>query len=158
MHLVPIDAIALHSGLHPGARERLTVGSLIAALILFIAVANYVNLSTALSGRRWREIGVRAACGATRGQIAAQFLGEAVATVLIAALLGAAMVELALPSLNALFETYARFDYLTRPMLLLWLAAGAVARWRSASRLALIPPSFCPVCHPLPCCGTAAYA
>lgn len=127
MHLVPIDAIALHPGLHPGAQERLVVGSLVAALILFIAVANYVNLSTALSARRWREIGVRAACGATRGQIAAQFLGEAVATVLIATLLGAALVELALPSLNALFETHARFDYLTHPTLLLWLAAGAVA-------------------------------
>jgi putative ABC transport system permease protein len=127
MHLVPIGALALHPGLHRGARERLEVGSLVAALILFIAVANYVNLSTALSARRWREIGVRAASGATRGQIARQFLGEAVATVLIAALLGAALVELALPSLNALFQTQAEFDYLTQPMLLLWLVAGAAA-------------------------------
>lgn len=123
---VPIDALALHPGLHPGARERLEVGGLVAALILFIAVANYVNLSTALSARRWREIGVRAACGATRGQIARQFLAEAVVTVLIAALLGAALVELTLPSLNALFQTQARFDYLAHPMLLLWLVVGAV--------------------------------
>jgi putative ABC transport system permease protein len=126
MHLVPIGALALHPGLHPGARERLEVGSLVAAFILFIAVANYVNLSTALSARRWREIGVRAASGATRGQIARQFLREAVATVLIAALLGAALVEVTLPSLNALFQTQATFDYLTQPMLLLWLVAGAV--------------------------------
>jgi len=124
---VPIDALALHPGLHPGARARLEVGGLVAALILFIAVANYVNLSTALSARRWREIGVRAACGATRGQIARQFLGEAVATVLIAVLLGAALVELTLASLNALFQTQARFDYLAHPMLLLWLVVGGVA-------------------------------
>ena len=124
--LVPIDAIALHPGLHPGARERLQVGSLVAAFILFIAVANYVNLSIALSARRWREIGVRAACGATRGQLARQVLAEAVATVLIAALLGAALVELTLPSLNALFQTQAKFDYLTHPILLLWLVAGGV--------------------------------
>ena len=71
--LLPIGALSLDPGLHPGAREKLEVGSLVAALILFIAVANYVNLSTALSARRWREIGVRAACGATRGQIAGQF-------------------------------------------------------------------------------------
>jgi len=125
--LVPIGALALHPGLHPGARERLAVGSLIAALILFIAIANYVNLSTALSARRWREIGVRAACGATRRQIAGQFLAEAVATILIAALLGAALVELTLPSLNTLFQTQARFDYLTHPLLLLWLVVGGVA-------------------------------
>jgi putative ABC transport system permease protein len=127
MHLVPIGALALHPGLHPGAWERLKVGSLVAALILFIAVANYVNLSTALSTRRWREIGVRAASGATRGQIARQFLREAVATVLIAALLGGALVELTLPRLNALFQTEATFDYLAQPMLLIWLAAGAAA-------------------------------
>ena len=125
--LIPIGALALDPGLHPGAREKLEVGSLVAALILFIAVANYVNLSTALSTRRWREIGVRAACGATRGQIARQFLAEAVATVLIAVLLGVALVELTLPSLNALFQTQARFDYLTHPTLLLWLVAGGVA-------------------------------
>ena len=127
MRLLPIGAIALHPGLHPGARERLEVGSLVAAFILFIAVANYVNLSTALSARRWREIGVRAVCGATRGRIALQFLGEAVATVLIALLLGAALVELTLPSLNSLFQTQATFDYLAHPMQLLWLIAGGAA-------------------------------
>jgi len=126
MRLVPIGGLALHEGLHPGERERLEVGSLVAAFILFIAIANYVNLSTALSVRRWREIGVRAACGATRGQIARQFLAEAVATVLIALLLGAALVELTLPSLNALFQTRATFDYLAHPILLLWLALGGI--------------------------------
>ena len=125
-HLVPIGALALHPGLHPGARERLEIGSLIAAFILFIAVANYVNLSTALSARRWREIGVRATCGATRSQIARQFLAEAVATMSIALLLGAALVELTLPSLNALFQTEARFDYLTHPSLVAWLLAGGL--------------------------------
>lgn len=125
--LVPIDALALHPGLHPGAREKLEVGSLVAALTLFIAVANYVNLSTAISARRWREIGVRAACGATRGRIAKQFLAEAVATVLIAVLLGAALVELMLPYMNALFLTEARFDYLKHPMLLFWLGASGIA-------------------------------
>jgi putative ABC transport system permease protein len=127
MRLVPIGALALHPGLHPGVRERLEVGSLVAAFILFIAVTNYMNLSTALSARRWREIGVRAACGATRGQIARQFLLEAVATILVALLLGAALIELTLPSLNALFQTQATFDYLAHPMLLLWLFAGGVA-------------------------------
>jgi putative ABC transport system permease protein len=146
MHLVPVDALALHPGLHPGARERLEVGSLVAGLILFIAVANYVNLSTALSARRWREIGVRAACGATRGQIAAQFLAEAVATVLIAALLGAALLELALPSLNALFQTEASFDYRSHPTLLVALVTGAVALGLAAGAypalvLSSLPPA-----------------
>ena len=127
MHLVPIDALALDPELHPGARERLELGSLIAALILFIAVANYVNLSTALSARRWREIGVRAACGASRDQIARQFIAEAVVTVLAALVLSAALIELTLPTLNALFQTQAKFDYLSHPVLLLWLGGGGIA-------------------------------
>ena len=126
MKLLRIDRLALYEGFHPAARERLQIGSLVAALVLFIAVANFINLSVALSLRRRREIGVRKANGASRSQIAAQFLGESVTTVLIAALLAAAAVELALPSLSDFLGVPAMFDYVEHPSLILWLLLGVV--------------------------------
>ena len=126
LELVRIDRFALHEGFHPGARQRLVVGGLVAALVLFIATANFVNLNTALSARRRREIGVRKASGASRGQIAAQFLGESVLTVLVAALLAVAAAELLLPSVNAFLDTRAVLDYVADPSLILWLLLGAV--------------------------------
>ncbi|MFN3388573.1 MAG: FtsX-like permease family protein [Allosphingosinicella sp.] len=123
---VRIDRYALHEGFHPGARERLVIGSLVAALVLLIATANFVNLSVALAGRRRREIGVRKANGAGRGHIAAQFLFEAVLTVLVATLLALAASEWLLPVVNGFLETQARLDYAGEPALLLWLIGGAV--------------------------------
>ncbi|WP_114952021.1 FtsX-like permease family protein [Sphingosinicella terrae] len=123
---VRIDRFALHEGFHPGARERLVIGSLVAALVLLIATANFVNLSVALAGRRRREIGVRKANGAGRGHIAAQFLAEAVLTILVATVLALAMSEWLLPAVNGFLETQARLDYSADPGLLLKLVAGAV--------------------------------
>jgi putative ABC transport system permease protein len=126
MKLVRIDGISLYEGFHPDARQSLRIGSLVAALILFIAIANFINLSVALSRRRRREIGVRKANGASRGQIAAQFLGEAVAAVLIATALAIAGVELLLPQVNAFLNTNAAFNILGDPILLAALLLGAV--------------------------------
>jgi putative ABC transport system permease protein len=123
---VRIDRLALHEGFHPGARERLVIGSLVAALVLLIATANFVNLSVALAGRRRREIGVRKANGAGRRHIAGQFLAEAVLTVLVATLLALAAAEWLLPMVNGFLETQARLDYAADPTLLLWLLSGAM--------------------------------
>jgi putative ABC transport system permease protein len=123
---VRIDRLALHEGFHPGARERLVIGSLVAALVLLIATANFVNLSVALAGRRRREIGVRKANGAGRGHIAGQFLAEAVLTVLVATLLALVAAEWLLPVVNAFLETQARLDYAADPTLLLWLLSAAL--------------------------------
>jgi len=122
---VRIDRLALYEGFHPGARERLVIGSLVAALVLLIATANFVNLSVALAGRRRREIGVRKANGAGRGHIAGQFLAEAVLTVLVATFLALAAAEWLLPTVNAFLETEARLDYGGDPTLLPWLLSGA---------------------------------
>lgn len=126
LELVRIDRLALHGGFHPGARERLVIGSLVGLLVLLIATANFVNLSVALAGRRRREIGVRKANGAGRGHIAGQFLAEAVLTVLLATVLALAAAEWLLPIVNGFLETQARLDYASDPALLLWLLSGAV--------------------------------
>lgn len=128
MKLARIDRLALDADLHPGARDRLVTGTLIAVLVLLIAIANYVNLALARAGRRQKEIGVRKAAGAGRGEIAAQFLGEAVVTTLVAALLAMAASEWLLRPLNAFLDTAATIDYARAPVLVaaILLVAAAI--------------------------------
>ena len=75
---------------------------LIAVFILLIACINFMNLSTAQSAMRAREIGVRKVAGANRGKIIFQFLGESLIIVLVAHAIGMIMVELLLPGYNIL--------------------------------------------------------
>lgn len=126
MRLARVDRLALDADLHPGARDRLATGALIAALVLVIAVANYVNLALARALRRQREIGIRKAAGAGRREIAAQFLGEAVLTVLVAALLAVAASEWLLAPLNAFLDTTATIDYVRAPWLVAGILVGAI--------------------------------
>jgi putative ABC transport system permease protein len=78
--------------------------ALIALLILFIACVNFMNLSTARSATRAREVGVRRVSGATRERLVAQFLGESYMTIAVAALLALAVAQMALPWFNQLFS------------------------------------------------------
>ncbi|PSJ43139.1 FtsX-like permease family protein [Allosphingosinicella deserti] len=123
---VRIDRLALHEGFHPGARERLVIGSVVALLVLLIATANFVNLSVALAERRRREIGIRKANGAGRGHVAGQFLAETVLTLLLATILALAAAEWLLPVVNGFLGTQARLDYVEDPTLLLLLLSAAL--------------------------------
>ena len=75
---------------------------LVAVFILLIACINYMNLSTAQSARRSREIGVRKVAGANKRKIVFQFLGESLLIVLAAHLIAIILVELLLPGFNNL--------------------------------------------------------
>ncbi len=75
---------------------------LIGLMILFIACINYMNMSTALSVRRAREIGLKKVVGANRGQLAMQFLGESFLQTLFALLVAMTLVELLRPYFNEL--------------------------------------------------------
>ena len=74
--------------------------SLIAVFILLIACINFMNLSTALSTRRSREIGVRKVAGASKQKIVFQFLGESILIVFMAHIIAMIFVELLLPGYN----------------------------------------------------------
>jgi ABC-type antimicrobial peptide transport system permease subunit len=76
--------------------------SLIAVFILIIACINFMNLSTAQSARRAREIGIRKVAGASRRKIIFQFLGESLLIVLVAHVIAMIFVELLLPAFNNL--------------------------------------------------------
>ncbi|SFT88329.1 ABC-type transport system, involved in lipoprotein release, permease component [Algoriphagus locisalis] len=74
----------------------------IALFILVIACINFMNLSTARSEKRAKEVGLRKVVGARKTSLIAQFIGESTLIALIAGVLAILLVELALPSFNIL--------------------------------------------------------
>ncbi len=82
----------------------------VAVIILLLACANFINLSTAWAGKRAKEVGLRKVVGARRGQIVYQFLGEALFISLISLTMGALMVEVSLVFFNTLFEKQISLD------------------------------------------------
>ncbi|PMU82416.1 ABC transporter permease, partial [Pseudomonas sp. GP01-A4] len=76
------------TGMHlytPGDRAIVTTLAVVGLLTLLIAIVNYVNLATARAGLRAREVAMRKVLGGTRRALVLQFIGEAVATVAMAA-------------------------------------------------------------------------
>ena len=93
----------LQGPMKPGVDVRLVSAlGLVGVLTLAIAILNYVNLATARSALRAKEIALRKVMGATRVALMAQLLAEAVAFALAAVLIGLALAEISLPLVNAL--------------------------------------------------------
>lgn len=85
-----------------GDMKRVYIFSVIALFILLIACINYMNLSTARSALRAREIGVRKVVGAQKRELIAQFLFESVLLTWVALILALVLARLAMPALDAL--------------------------------------------------------
>lgn len=91
--------------------------SAIAVFILLIACFNFMNLSTAKSASRAREVGLRKTLGAERSQIIAQFLGESLFLILVATVLAFGLVALVLPWFNNLIGLNLQLSIADNPML-----------------------------------------
>lgn len=85
--------------------------TLIAWCILLIACINFMNLATARSGTRAREVGLRKVAGAQRKDLIRQFMGEAVLFSTMALLLALVLVELLLPAFNSITQKTLALDY-----------------------------------------------
>ena len=117
----------------------LTLGAILAAVVLTIACINYVNLATARAGRRVHEIGVRKALGAHRGQLVRQFLSESVLLSTGATILGIIIAEIAILLLPLIVNFDFEWSFLrwTSPVCAgaavlavgVGLAAGAYPAW-----------------------------
>jgi putative ABC transport system permease protein len=92
----------------------------IAIFVLIIACINFMNLATARSERRAREVGIRKSVGSRRKELIFQFLGESIMITLISFLIAIVLVEILLPSYNLLVNKNISIDY-TNP--LIWLTA-----------------------------------
>jgi putative ABC transport system permease protein len=130
LHLQKLTDIHLRSHLDYEAEEngdikRVYIFSAIALFILLIACINYMNLSTARSTLRAREIGIRKVVGAQRKEIISQFLSESVLLVAIALLLALTCTILALPWLNKVSGQV--------------LSAGSVINWKHLPLLLAVP-------------------
>ncbi|NIR49027.1 FtsX-like permease family protein, partial [candidate division KSB1 bacterium] len=104
--LVPLRDLHLHSehrglGKHD-SRANIIIFSIIALFILAVACINFMNLATARSALRAREVGVRKAIGARRMQVAWQFLAESTLLSLLALGIAVYLVWLFLPVFNSL--------------------------------------------------------
>jgi putative ABC transport system permease protein len=113
--LQALNRIHLHSranfdmGLIGDARFVLLFAS-IAVLVLVIACVNYMNLATARSLKRAREVGLRKVVGAGKAQLVRQFLGDSVALTSSAVILAVGLVLAALPSFRAFVERDIAFN------------------------------------------------
>ena len=87
-----------------GRIEYVNLFTTIAWIILLIACINFMNLATARSEKRAREVGVRKVLGAAKKILVLQFIGEALFMSLIAVIIAVGMIYLVLPSFNTLVE------------------------------------------------------
>ena len=119
--------------------------SVIALGILTVAVVNFVNLATARSARRAREVGVRKTLGSHRAQLIRQFLSESVLMGFLAVLLALLLVQILLPAFNritgkGLAMPYAESPYTVPALLALALVVGILAGIYPAFFLASFDP------------------
>ncbi len=97
----------------------------IGIFLILIACINFMNLATARSSGRMREIGMKKTLGGLKMNLVGQFIGEAVVISLISVLVAMMLVELARPVFNNITQTGINIDY-TRPEVYLLLAGFAV--------------------------------
>ena len=117
--LEPYTSIHLHSpydAFEPNTNiAYIYIASGIALLILLIACFTYVNMSTARSLERAREVGIRKVAGASRAQVFWQFIGESVILSLLALAFSLLLVKFLLPAFNQLVGRDLQFAELLRP-------------------------------------------
>src|SRR6185503_1706379 len=106
-----------------GMIEYVRLFTIIALIILLIACVNFMNLSTARSEKRAKEVGVRKTLGSGKRQLILQFFFESMILALIAFALSLGIVYLLLPSFNMLVDKHLSLD-LAQPIF--WLGAVAI--------------------------------
>ena len=131
IHLQPLTDIHFYSHLKHELQANgnilyVYVFSAIALFILLIACINFMNLSTARSSRRMREVGMRKVLGAYRSQLVGQFLAEAIVVCFLGLSLAIGILELGLPYFNAFSGKVLTLNFISSIRLIAVLAGLAL--------------------------------
>ena len=123
--LYPLSELRLYSefenGKAVGGRiATVRIFATIAAIILLIACINFMNLSTAKSEKRAREVGIRKVVGALKRYLVGQFLGESIMIAFASGIIAFSIVQCSLPTFNELTGKRLSIDYHD---IFMWLAA-----------------------------------
>lgn len=119
-------------------RKYITIFTILAIFVLIIANINFINLTTARSVSRAREVGIRKSVGAHRFQIAKQFIGESVLLAIIALFIALILTRTFLPILNTISGNTLDFNLLQNPVLLLIILLASI----TIGAMAGIYPAF----------------
>ena len=106
-----------------GSISYIYIFAAVALFMLIIACINYMNLTTARSARRAKEIGIRKVTGSSKSQLVAQFLIESILTAIFALLLSMILILLLLPTFNSLAGKFISYRTLLEPQTFLILIA-----------------------------------
>jgi len=129
-YLQPLTAIHLHSHLEREIEPNSDIAyvyilSTVALFVLLIACLNFMNLSTARSANRAKEVGMRKVAGAGRARIVRQFLGESILMTALALILALGLIQVFMPAFNKLSGKELTPGLLNPGLMILGLAAIA---------------------------------
>lgn len=133
------------NGVLTGGRiEYVRIFLIVAVLVLVIASINFMNLTTAQSAKRAKEVGLRKTIGAVRGQLTAQFLGESMLMVIMASIMAIAISFLMLPLFNQVADKQLQLSLVDLPSLSIFVAIILFTGLLSGSYPAFYVSSFQP--------------
>ncbi|WP_217603583.1 ABC transporter permease [Chitinophaga sp. GbtcB8] len=117
LFIYPLERWRLYSSFTNGAEDNggrstfIKIFSIIAGLILLIACINFMNLSTARSEKRAKEVGIRKVVGAQKSTLITQFIGESVFIAFLAGMVAIIIVLVSLPAYNQLTDKKLSLNY-----------------------------------------------
>jgi putative ABC transport system permease protein len=134
------------SGVQSGGRiEYVKIFSIVAIFILVIACINFMNLATARSVKRAKEVGVRKVVGAVKSSLIGQFIGESLLIAFFALIFAILIDLLMLPTFNDLTEKHLSFDFTNPQFLFVLFGLTFVTGCISGSYPALFMSSLNPI-------------
>ena len=148
--LQPVTSIHLHSNLQidvpgHGNIQYVNIFFIVALFILAVACINFMNLATARSARRAKEVGLRKVVGAGRSQLIMQFLGESLIISFLSLVIAIGIVYLLLPAFNTLAEKKLAIHLLNGKLLISLIGIALVTGIVAGSYPALFLSGFKPV-------------